>query len=268
LELLHIVVISVIQGITEFLPISSWAHLIMVPKLTGWPDHGIQLEAAVHVGTLFAVLAYLWRDVAQMLRGFALLLVGRWTPGARLLCLLALGTIPVVAAALLFREHINAVRHNLALIGWAMLLFGVLLYIGDKRFMTLRKMEHVGFVHILALGVAQAVALLIPGTSRSGITMTAARFLAFEREDAARLSLLLSIPVGIGQAVLIGREIHRSGDLALRADALWALAIAFVCALAAIAGMMAWLRRAGFTPFVIYRVLVGIGLLYWAYAVG
>ncbi|MGE0733163.1 MAG: undecaprenyl-diphosphate phosphatase [Alphaproteobacteria bacterium] len=268
MELLHIIVVSVMQGITEFLPISSWAHLIMIPKLTGWPDHGIQIEAAVHVGTLLAVALYLWRDVAQMLRGLFLLFVGRWTPGARLLFLLIAATIPVVAAALLFREHINAARHNLALIGWAMLVFGILLYVGDKRFMTLRKMEHVGFTHALALGLAQAVALLIPGASRSGVTMTAARFLAFEREDAARLSLLLSIPVGIGQAVLIGREIYQSGDLALRTDALLALGLAFACALLAIAGMMAWLRRAGFTPFVIYRIVVGVGLLYWAYAIG
>lgn len=268
MELLHIIVVSVIQGITEFLPISSWAHLIMLPKLTGWPDHGLQIEAAVHVGTLIAVVIYLWRDMAQMASGFFLLFAGRWTPGARLLALLIVCTLPVVAAALLFREHINAVRHNLALIGWAMLLFGILLYIGDKRFMTLRRMEHFGPIHAVALGLAQAIALLVPGTSRSGITMTAARFLAFERADAARLSLLLSIPVGIGQAVLIGREVYQSGDMALRTDALIALGIAFVCALLAIAGMMAWLKRAGFTPFVIYRVLVGAGLLYWAYAVG
>ncbi len=259
------------QGITEFLPISSSGHLVLVWGVFDWlgwqvpeegPSDNLIMDIAVHVGTLFAVCLYFWREVADMFVGVAKLLIGRWTPGARLALFVVVGTIPLVIAGYLLKDVVTEELRDIRIIAWTTIGFGVLLYVGDKIGMTVRRIEHLTFGSVLVIGFAQVLAL-VPGTSRSGITMTAARFLGFERAEAARFSLLLAIPAILGAGTLAGLDIYRSGDLRLGIDALIAAVIAFFFALIAIAVMIRWLRRASFTPFVIYRILLGGALLIW-----
>jgi len=265
LTLLQLVVLALVQGITEFLPISSSAHLVLVPYLTGWPDQGLIIDVAVHVGTLLAVLIYFGRDILRMLAGTGALMRGRMRPGGRLALIVVVATIPaVVAGAALHAVAPGGIR-NVEVIAWATIGFGILLWVADRFSLTIRKAEDVGWAGAVFVGLAQALAL-IPGTSRSGITMTAARFLGLERTEAARLSLLLSIPTIAGAGLLAGLDLAETGDAALTADAAAAAALAFVSALVAIWAMMRWLGRAGFGPFVAYRLILGAILLYLLYA--
>jgi undecaprenyl-diphosphatase len=264
MPILHLVVLALVQGVTEFLPISSSGHLVLVPVFLGWPDQGLMIDVAVHVGTLFAVLVYLYKDVGAMVGGLGRAARGRSDPGAKLFMYLVLGTIPVVIAGFLLETYAPDMFRSVIVIGWTTLGFGLLLWIADRVGLTVRRIEHLGISDVLIVGLAQCLAL-IPGTSRSGITMTAARFVGMERPDAARFSLLLSIPVIIAAGTLAGRKIYMTGSGELAADAFVAAGLAFATALIAIAIMMAWLKRASFTPFVIYRIVLGIGLLAVAY---
>jgi len=260
LPLLHIAVLALVQGITEFLPVSSSGHLVLVPALTGWPDQGLIIDVAVHVGTLGAVMLYFWRDLWAMAAGLVGFARGRKDAGARLAALLAIATLPAVAAGYLLNTYYPGGIRGLEVIAWTTLGFGVLLFITDKIGMTVRRVEHLRLGDALIVGFAQTLAL-VPGTSRSGITMTAARVLGFERGETARLSMLLSIPVIIGAGALKGWDLYQAGDTQLTADAFLAAAIAFAAALVAIAGLMAWLKRSSFTPFVLYRICLGGFLL-------
>ena len=266
----QILILAAIQGITEFLPISSSGHLILVPKLTGLADQGLMLDVAVHVGTLMAVILYFWRDVFGMAR--ALFRIFRQIANHRMLdaefwlfCKLVLATLPVIGAGFYVNKYLGANLRTLEIIGWATLCFGILLFVADKINMTVRKMEHISFGGAFFIGLMQAISL-VPGTSRAGITMTAARFLGVERQDAARFSLLLSIPTIIGAGVLKGYELSESADRVLFYDVLTVTGLSFLFALMAISLLMVWLRRASFTPFVIYRILLGgvlLGIVYY-----
>lgn len=266
---LQLVVIAIVQGITEFLPISSSAHLRLIPELTNWPDQGLTIDIATHVGTLFAVLIYFWRDIFSMLRGVLDVARGRRTASAALLLYVVLATVPIVIVGALllaggYEDGELSWLRRVDVIGWSMLIFGVLLYLADRIGMTVRRIEHLTVGSALLIGMAQILAL-IPGTSRSGITMTAARMLGFERGDTARFALLLSVPAILVSATPSGLALYQSGDSALGFDAAITALLAFVTAMFAIAAMMQWLKRARFTPFVIYRVVFGIGLLVWFY---
>jgi undecaprenyl-diphosphatase len=267
----QILILATIQGITEFLPISSSAHLILVPKLAGLADQGLMLDVAVHVGTLLAVMLYFWRDILGMVA--AVFRIYRQISNHRklgaefwLFCKLVLATLPTIGVGFYVNKYMGADLRTLEIIGWATLCFGILLFVADKINMTVRKMEHISFGGALFIGLMQAVSL-VPGTSRSGITMTAARFLGVERQDAARFSLLLSIPTIIGAGVLKGFELSASANKVLLYDVLTLAGLSFLFALAAISLLMVWLRRANFTPFVIYRVLLGGVLLGTVYFV-
>ncbi len=257
-------VLALFQGITEFLPISSSGHLVLVPALTGWADQGLIIDVAVHVGTLVAVVLYFWRDVLGMVRGVLNLLRGRVDSNARMAGLIILATLPVIGAGyVLNRYGVDALR-SVTVIAWATLGFGIVLYVTDKMGMTLRRMEHLGVSDAVIIGLAQVLAL-IPGTSRSGITMSAARLLGIERTDAARFSMLLSIPTIVGAGTLKGLELYQSGNAQLTTDAILAAALACVSALLAVFLLMAWLKRSDFTPFVVYRIILGVGLLAYSY---
>lgn len=261
MSLLQIVVLALVQGITEFLPVSSSGHLILVPIVADWPDQGLAMDVAVHVGTLGAVLIYFWRDIWHMLAGLGRQLKGKRDPGARLFWQVVLGTIPVVLAGLALKMlHLDEALRTMAVIGWTMLLGGILLWLADAFCMRVKTLAHMPYAEALIIGVSQVLAL-IPGTSRSGITMTAARVLGYERPDAARFSLLLSIPTILAAGLLLGLDVYETGDMALTHSILLGAALAFVSALIAIAVMMAWLRHASFLPFVVYRVLLGVALL-------
>ncbi len=265
MSLLHLIVVAVVQGLTEFLPISSSAHLILVPLAGDWPDQGPTIDIAVHLGTLGAVMLYFRQDVGVMFFGLLDLLRGRFTPGGRLLTLISLGTVPALGAGyvLASQGYLELLRSPV-IIAWTTVLFGVLLWAVDGMCPRVKRIGQLGHGGILLIGLAQVLAL-IPGTSRSGITITAARGLGYEREDAARISLLLSMPIILAAGLYLGLQVVQRGQLALGLDALIAAALAFITALLAVTLMMRWLRHASYTPFVIYRLLLGAGLLYWIY---
>jgi undecaprenyl-diphosphatase len=263
MDWLNLVVLAVVQGVTEFLPISSSAHLILVPKLMHWEDQGLAIDVAMHVGTLIAVVAYFHAEVARMAKGGLNLVAGRPDGDTRLLLQLVVATVPVVVAGLLLKDLIATGFRNPVLIATTTILFGLLLYVADRRGDTAeRALAGMTYRDALLIGLLQAVAL-VPGVSRSGITMTGGLLLAFSRTEAARFSLLLSIPTTMAAGLLGGIELARSGDAALQADALYAALLAFAAALLAIWAMMAWLKRASFTPFVVYRLALGAFLLFW-----
>lgn len=260
LPLWHLAVLAIVQGVTEFLPISSSAHLILVPIVAGWRDQGLAIDVAMHIGTLAAVCAYFWRDVGAMLRGTGALLRGRGGGEARLVMQLALATLPVVVAGLVLHDTIAHDWRDPVLIATTTAVFGIVLWIADRRSgVASGTVADSSWRQALLIGLAQALAL-VPGVSRSGITMTAALFLGFTRAEAARYSLLLSIPTTFAAGTLAAVELVRSGDAALQADAVIAGSLAFVGALAAVAALMAWLRIATFAPFVVYRLLLSAGL--------
>jgi len=237
---------------------------VLTSKVLGWPDQGLLIDVAVHVGTLFAVILYFWRDLLSMVVGLIRLINGRSGPGARLAGHVIIATIPVVAVGFVARDYIAIYLRDVEIIAWATIVFGLLLWIADYLGMTMRRVEHLNNGHVLFIGLAQVLAL-VPGCSRSGITMTAGRLLGMERTEAARFSMLLSIPVILGAGVLAGAELTLSGNVQLGQETLLSAGLAFVTGLMAIAIMMNWLRRARYTPFVLYRLALGGVLLYWIY---
>lgn len=268
LSLHHILILAAIQGLTEFLPVSSSGHLVITSKLLGFPDQGLTIDVALHVGTLLAVMLYFWREVREIAVGVVRLVTGRGGPQVRLLTNVIVATIPIIVAGYFGQAYVIQFVRDVELIAWASIGFGVLLFVADRIGMTVWRVEHLTWVNALAIGLAQVLAL-IPGTSRSGITMTAGRLMGMERWEAGRFSLILSIPTIIAAGLLTGIEIRAAGQFDLLGmDALASAGAGFVAGFIAIALMMAWLRHAGFTPFVVYRLILGGGLLYWLYTGG
>ncbi|MGZ3215825.1 undecaprenyl-diphosphate phosphatase [Paracoccus sp. T5] len=267
MPLFSLVIIAIIQGITEFLPVSSSGHLILLPRLTGIDDQGLVIDVAVHVGTLVAVILFFWRDVAEGLVGMGRLVRGRIdTPGARLALCLIVATVPVILAGLVLKVT-GAVEmlRSVAVIGWTMIIFGIFLYWADRRGAAVKEIRHWTLRDAIILGLWQAAAL-IPGTSRSGATITGARALGYAREDAARVSMLMSIPTILASALLIGADVVAQADGQMALEAGIAAAFSFVAALAALSLMMRLLKTVSFTPYVIYRLILGVALLWIAYA--
>jgi len=266
MTLQHILILAVVQGLTEFLPVSSSGHLALIGPLTGLPDQGLDMDIAVHAGTLLAVMVYFYRDVWSMARGVWLSALRRRDPDVRLVMNVFIASLPLVLVGYFMRDIVAHLLRNPEIIAWATIGFGLLLWLADAVGMTIRKVEHINPGMALILGCAQVLAL-IPGASRSGVTMTAGRLLGMERASAARFSMLMSIPALLGAGTLLAADVLSREDWALGMDALIGGGLAFVAALLAIAVMMAWLRRASFRIFVIYRLLLGGGLLFWLYYV-
>lgn len=262
----QLLILALIQGVTEFLPISSSGHLILLPSLTGMQDQGQVIDVAVHLGTLFAVVLYFWSDVRLAAVGTLRLITGRIdTPGARLAFLLLMATIPVIVLGLVLKlTGLDDMLRSVAVIGWSMLIFGLVLYWADMRGAQTKTEGDWSLRDAIVMGLWQAVAL-IPGTSRSGITITAARQLGYTRHDGAKLAMLMSIPTILASAVLLGAEVVTTADAQAARDGAIAAALAFVSALGALWLMMRLLRSVSFTPYVIYRVILGVILLWIAY---
>lgn len=265
LTLAQLAVLALIQGITEFLPVSSSAHLILLPALTGWPDQGLEIDIAVHVGTLGAVLIYFRRDVAAIVAGIGAGLAGRATAESRLALALAVATLPLLAAgALVLLLDATALLRAPAVIAWATVLFALLLYAADRFRPDEARLDRLSLKGALFIGAMQMLAL-VPGTSRAGVTITGARLLGLDRVEAARFSMLLAIPSIVAAGGYAAWHLVRAGDVSLGWTALVAAVLAFVAALASIELMLRWLRRASYTPFVLYRLALGAGLLWWSY---
>lgn len=264
MPLTQIIVLAIVQGLTEFLPVSSSGHLALIPMFTGWPDQGLSMDVAVHVGTMFAACIYFWRDLWAMLLGLTRFLRGKRDPGARLAFQIIVATIPTLAAAWAFEKYVGDAVRQMVIIGWTTVGYAILLFIFDKMCMTIKRVEHASYGDAILIGAAQILAL-VPGTSRSGITMTMARLLGYERAEAARFSMLLSIPTIAAGGVWLIMKLQKADSMSMTQDALLGMAMSFVTGLFAIAIMMAWLRRSTFTPFVIYRLILGSVVLATAY---
>lgn len=267
MTLFHLIILAIIQGVTEFLPISSSGHLILLPGLSGMTDQGQAIDVAVHVGTLAAVIIYFRSEVLMAVRGSIGLLRGRAdTADARLAYSLLIATVPVVIAGyILHATGLDVMMRSVAVIGWAMLLFGIVLYWADQRGEDTQQIGDFRLKHAIILGLWQAIAL-IPGTSRSGITITGGRLLGYGRDAAARISMLMSIPTILASGVILGADVAAEGNFHLAQEAAIAAAFSCVAAIAALWVMMRLLKSVSFTPYVIYRVVLGVILLWVAYS--
>lgn len=260
MDLLHAFWLALIQGITEFLPISSSAHLILPSQVLGWPDQGLAFDAIVNLGTLAAVLIYFRQDVVDILVAWGRSLAGHQSDNGRLGWLLILGTIPVGLSGLLFNDFIETHFRSAAVVATTTLLFGLLLWWADARPSEKRGITDLTWQLVLFIGIAQALAL-IPGTSRSGVTITAALLVGLNRVAAARFSFLLAIPVG---ALAGGYE--ALGLIGNPEPVNWmalgtALVVAFVSAYLCIHYFLKMISKMGMLPFVIYRMILA-GLLF------
>lgn len=253
--------IAIVQGVTEFLPISSSGHLILLPKLTGYQDQGPMIDIAVHIGSLLAIITYFFKDVWGLARGGAATIgIGKAPAEKRLFWFIVIGTIPAVAVGLFLKLNgfLDGFRST-QLVAVNLIIYGILLGIADKIGRSDRSYEDLGLKDAVIVGLAQALAL-IPGTSRSGVTMSAARVLGFARVEAARFSFLLSIPAVAGAGVLIIPDLMEAeSDLLL--EALITGGLTFLAALLTMAFLMQFLRKASMMIFVIYRILMGVALL-------
>ena len=257
MPVLLIVLVAAVQGLTEFLPVSSSGHLALIPLVTDQPYQGRAIDVAAHVGTLGAVMLYLRADLMAMLMA---LRPGGDQAQRRLILLLAIATLPVIIAGFIVNDIDPAWFLDLRTLAIANLVFAALLWHADRVGDLGRRIADMKYGAAVAIGLIQCLAL-IPGASRSGVTMTAARYLGFDRLSAARFSLLLSIPTIAGAGLLKGLDIIKDGDVALGIDAALVALLSFGFALAAIGWMMRWLARADFRIFVWYRMALGAVLL-------
>ncbi|MDX1458462.1 MAG: undecaprenyl-diphosphate phosphatase [Marinobacter sp.] len=261
MDLWHIIVLSIIQGLTEFLPISSSAHLILPSQLLGWPDQGLAFDVAVHVGTLAAVVWYFRRDVLRLASAWLVdTAKRRLGEDSGLAWAIIVGTIPAGLAGLLLNDLIEAHLRSGLVIAASTIGFGLVLWWSDAAGRRQRGLPSLRLRDALIVGLAQALAL-IPGTSRSGITMTAALFLGFERDAAARFSFLLSIPLITAAGALKTVELVGQGAGADWASIALGAALSFISAIACIHLFLKFLERIGLMPYVIYRLLLGAILL-------
>jgi len=260
MELLQVVWLAIVQGLTEFLPISSSAHLILVPPLLGWPDQGLAFDVAVHLGTLSAVAIYFREEIGCMTRAWFGSFRGEFGPNAKLAWGVIIATVPAGLVGLAFKGIIENHLRSPLVIATTTLIFGVLLWIADRYGRRRSDEYEMGWGHFLIIGIFQALAL-VPGTSRSGITITAALLLGYSREAAARFSFLLSIPIISLSGLLVTKDLVEASTpvdwVSLGFGTLLSGVAAFLC----IHMFLKWLERAGMLPFVLYRILLGVFLL-------
>jgi undecaprenyl-diphosphatase len=270
MSLEQIIVLALIQGITEFLPISSSGHLILVPALTHWPDQGVVTDMVTNLGTLAAVIIYFWRDVVGMMRGAVDFIQRRTTHNSRLMMHVMIGTLPIIAAGLLLKiTHMEQAIRSPVLVAVNAIVFGIAMYLADHYGSSRRTVKDLDWKDSLFIGGAQALSLS-PGTSRSGVTMTAARGLGIVRHEAARFSFLLSIPANGAASLLIIGDALGSGETISGAVILTGL-LTFFVALGTITILMRLVKFMSLTPYVIYRVVLGgllLGLIFGGFPIG
>jgi undecaprenyl-diphosphatase len=261
-NLVQLIVLALIQGFTEYLPVSSSAHLILGSMVFGWPDQGLVVDTATHLGTLFAVLVYFRRDLLDMTQACLRPVSSPADRRHRSMAMyLLLASIPALLLGALAHDWIGLYLRDMRVVAWSTLVFGVLLWIADAKGSRQKEITDFNLKSALWVGLAQALAL-VPGTSRSGVTITAARFLGFSSDAAARFSFLLSIPI-VGAAGLYSALKIAGGE----SNVEWAqfFIVVGVSALAGwvcITAFLALLKRVGLMPFVVYRLMLGV-LLLW-----
>jgi undecaprenyl-diphosphatase len=260
------IVLGLVQGLTEFLPISSSAHLRIVGSLAGWDDPGAAFTAITQIGTEAAVLVYFRHDIWRIITAWFGALAGRRRrddPDARMGWLIIVGSIPIVVLGLLFQDRIETTFRDLRIVAIALVAFSLILYWADVVGRKKRELDDLTLGHGVVYGLAQALAL-IPGVSRSGGTITAGLFLGYSRSAAARYSFLLAIPAVLGSGFFQAYEALTGkieGPPVAWAPTILATVLAFGVGLSVIAWLLRYLNRGSFTPFVVYRVALGLLVL-------
>lgn len=259
---LQIVVLAIVQGLTEFLPISSSGHLVLVPYLVSWTDQGLAFDVAVHFGSLVAVCVFFREDILGLLRGSMRILAGDTSsPQSYMAIALALGTIPAAAAGLLFASWIEANLRDPSIIVYTLAGYGILMALADRFAPREKGIAEVRIRDALIIGIAQALAL-VPGTSRSGVTITAGRLLGFERQDAARFSFLLSAPVILLASVYKGAELVLGDTAVPWGELALGVVVSAIVAYLSIEFFMRFVSRIGLAPFAMYRLALAGLILY------
>lgn len=256
----QIIFIAIIQGFTEFIPISSSGHLVLIPALLGWKDQGLFMDVAVHVGTLGSVLIYFHKDVKSLFLGFSHFFKRKQSREKRLFTHLVLATCPVVIFGYVIDRFGGGALRTVQIIAWSSILFGLLLYLSDRMGSKKYTLTHMGSLSAIFFGIAQIFSL-INGVSRSGICITAGRWMGYKRIEAAHFAFLMAIPAITAAATLKGYQCVQKGDWVFLQQALVGVGVSFISGLLAISFMMHWLRQYGFLPFVLYRIVLGATLL-------
>lgn len=258
--LIYLSVLSLVQGITEFLPISSSAHLILLPHVFGEADQGITVDMAAHLGSLIAVVWYFRSDIVPMCRGALLCVFGKRVPETTLFWQIILATIPAVLVGFLFMDTITTTLRDPRIIAVTSIVFGIFLYVSDR----VTVVRPFNTRSAILIGCAQVLSV-IPGVSRSGITMTAGRFLGLTRTQTARFSMLLSIPTTLGAVLLALKDVITDPTSVSLILLVYVTVATALVAYASIGMLMRFISKYSFTPFVIYRVLLGIILfaIFW-----
>ena len=262
LDFFQVTILAVLQGATEFLPISSSGHLILPSLIFAWNDQGLTFDIAVHVGTLFAVLVYFRDDLQRLVFALTLSVFQRkHSEDSKLAWMLLAATIPAGLSGLLFATQVEQYGRSLILIGITSIVFGLLLFVSDRSGSKQLTLADMNWKTALLIGFSQVLAL-IPGTSRSGVTMTAALFCNLDRAAAARFSFLLAIPIIAASGLLRGIQFLQTDTESVEwLVLLYAIFISAVVAYLCIHYFLQLIERIGFLPFVIYRVLLGIVLI-------
>ena len=263
-EYIHGFWLAFLQGVTEFLPISSSGHLVLVPKLLGWPDQGLAFDVAVHVGSLIAVVLYFRRDLLRLVVDWWRSVTGGPTTAySRLAWAIVVATIMVGVTGLLLEDFINASLRSPIPVAIATFVFALFLWWSDVAGKKQRSIEQIGWLDVLMIGAAQMLAL-IPGTSRSGVTITTGLAMGLTREAAARFSFLLAIPVISLAGFWQGRSLIQAEESANWGLLLFSTFVSAVVAFVCIHWFLDFLRRFSMLPFVIYRLFIAL-LLFWVF---
>ena len=262
MDLIQIIILGLIQGLTEFLPVSSSAHLILVPLLTEWQDQGLAIDVAAHLGSLFAVVFYFRKDIARILIAGIDSIAKKEinNQDSKLFWYLAMASIPVLVTGFLLRDIVSTYLREPLIIAYASIGFGLLLWYADAKGKQIRQVDSIDMRDAVLIGLAQVLAL-VPGTSRSGITMTAALMLGLDRNSAARFSFLMAIPIILAAS---GYESLKLIQMDTGVDMVNFIMTAFLSAISALFSIhffLKFLDKVGMLPFVIYRVVLGIVLI-------
>lgn len=262
METLHILLLALVQGITEFLPISSSAHLILAPKLFGFSDQGLAFDVAIHVGSLLAVMSYFRKELKLIIGDFfgSLGQPEKATQHSQLGWMIVIATIPIIFTGLAFKSFIELHMRTALMIGIPTILFGLLLYWSDLTGNKKREMSSIDWKDALIIGLFQSIAIF-PGTSRSGITMTAGLILGLTRKASSEFSFLLSIPTIIMSGVFVTYGLIVGTEQVVWSELLTGAALSFVAAYLCIHLFLSFIDRCGMLPFVIYRMILGVALL-------
>ncbi len=255
-------ILSLIQGITEFLPLSSTGHVILLSQLLHIPSLGRLTEISLHFGTLLVIFVYFWRDLVTMIEGLFFALKGKFLPGLWLVLFLCAATIPAAIAGYMLHKYGGGFGRTMPVIGWVSIISGIALYLVDQECSATKALSHLKLHDAILIGLLQVVAF-IPGASRSGMTIIGGRLRGLKRAESVRFSFLLSIPTVLGAVTLTFLELVEIQQVSYSPDLFIAIGLSFSTGLGILFLMMWWIRKFTFTLFAIYRVIFGVFILWY-----